>query len=136
VWTPSSVPERCHADLDLVIPESAVPAARWALTAAGFTVLRDWIPTALTMRHEDGREVDLHTMTPTEDGGGDQHLFPPQPPFHYDAPTPGVINLTQVTCVDAATPLRAHVGYEPRPEDHADVAALVSLFRLPLPPGY
>lgn len=127
---------RPHADLDIVIPESAVPAAREVLTAGGFTVLRDWLPTALAMRHADGREVDLHPITPTEDGGGDQQLFPPDPPFHYDAPATGVINGTRVTCVDAATQLLAHTGYEPQPEDHADVAALVARFRLPLPSGY
>lgn len=127
---------RPHADLDIVIPESAVPAAREALTAAGFSVLRDWLPTALAMRHEDGREVDLHPVTPTEDGGGDQQLPPPEPPFHYDAPTTGVISGTQVTCVDAATQLRAHTRYEPQPEDHADVEALSIRFCLRLPPGY
>jgi lincosamide nucleotidyltransferase A/C/D/E len=127
---------RPHADLDIVIPESAVPAAQEALTAVGFTDLRNWLPTALAMRHADGREVDLHPITPTEDGGGNQRLFPPEPPFHYDAPTTGVINRTQVTCVDAATQLRAHVGYDPQPEDHADVAALATRFRLPLPPEY
>ena len=71
---------RPHADLDIVIPESAVTTAREALTAAGFTVLRNWLPTALAMRHEDGREVDLPSATPTEDGGGDQRLIPPEPP--------------------------------------------------------
>lgn len=127
---------RFHADLDVLIPDFAVPAAQEALTAAGFTVLRNWLPAALAMRHEDGREVDLHPITPTEDGGGDQQLFPPEPPFHYNAPMTGFINGTQVACVDAATQWRAHVGYEPQPEDHADVAALVARFRLPLPPGY
>jgi lincosamide nucleotidyltransferase A/C/D/E len=127
---------RPHADLDIVIPQSAVPTARGALTAAGFIVLRDWLPTALAMRHEDGREVDLHAITPTEDGGGDQQLLPPEPPFHYDAPTTGVVSGTHVTCVDAATQLRAHTGYDPQPEDRADVAALVTRFRLPLPAGY
>lgn len=81
-----------------------------------------------------GRSIS--TITPTADDGGDQQLFPPEPPFHYDAPTRGVINGTQVTCVDAVTQLRAHIGYEAQPEDHADVAALVALFRLPLPPGF
>lgn len=76
------------------------------------------------MRHEDGREVDLPPITPSEDGGGDRELFPPEPPFHYDAPTTGVINGTHVTGVDAATQLRAHVGYQSQPEDRADVAAL------------
>lgn len=126
---------RPHADLDVVIPESAVPCAREALTVAGFAVLRDWLPTALAMRHEDGREVDLHPITPTQDGGGDQRLFLPGPPFHYDVPTTGIISGTQVTCVDAATQLRAHTGYEPQPEDQADVAALVTRFRLPPPAG-
>jgi lincosamide nucleotidyltransferase A/C/D/E len=127
---------RPHADLDIVVSESAVPAAREALTAAGFTLLRDWLPTALAMRHEDGREVDFHLITPAEDGGGSQQLFPPEPPFHYNAPTTGIIYGTQVTCVDAVTQLRAHVGYEPQAEDHADVAALATRFHLPLPPGY
>lgn len=127
---------RPHADLDIVIPTSAVSTAREVLSAAGFTVVRDWLPTAIAMRHEDGREVDLHPVTPTEDGGGDQQLLPPEPPFHYDAPTTGVIGGTQVACVDAATQLRAHLGYEPEPEDHADVEALATRFCLPLPPGY
>ena len=131
-----SYQSRPHADLDIVIPESEVATAREALTAAGFTVLRDWLPTALAMRHGDGREVDLHPVTPTEDGGGDQQLFPPEPPFHYDAPTTGLIDGTPVTCVDAATQLRAHMGYEPQPEDRADVEALAARFRLPVPPGY
>lgn len=127
---------RPHADLDVVIPETALAAARAALTDAGFIVLRDWLPTSLAMRHADGREVDLHPVTPSGDGGGDQALFPPDPPFHYGAPTTGVIDGTPVTCVDAATQLRAHLGYEPQPEDRADVEALVSRFRLPRPPGY
>ena len=127
---------RPHADLDVVITHDTVPAVREALTAAGFTVLRDWLPTALAMRHPDGREVDLHPVTPTPDGGGDQQLFPPEPPFHYDAPTTGVLDGVEVVCVDAATQLRAHLGYEPQPEDRADVAAIAAHFGLPLPPGY
>jgi lincosamide nucleotidyltransferase A/C/D/E len=127
---------RPHADLDIVILKSAVSTAREVLTAVGFTVLRDWLPTALTMRHEDGREVDLHPVTPSEDGGGDLQLPPPEPSFYYDAPTTGVIDGTQVTCVDAATQLRAHLGYAAQPEDHADVAALATRFCLPLPPGH
>lgn len=127
---------RPHADLDIVIPKSSVSTAGEVLSAAGFTVLRDWLPIALAMRHEDGREVDLHPVTPTEDGGGDQQLLPSEPAFHYDAPTTGVIDGTQVTCVDASTQLRADLGYESQPEDHADVEALATRFCLPLPPGY
>jgi lincosamide nucleotidyltransferase A/C/D/E len=101
---------RPHSDLDIVIPKSAVSTAREMLAAAGFTVLGECLPTALAMRHEDGREIDLHPVTPAEDGGGDQQLLPPEPPFHYDGPRTGVFDRTQVTCVDAATQLRAHLG--------------------------
>lgn len=65
-----------HADLDLVILESEVPAALKALNAVGFVVLRDWLPTSLAVRHEDGREVDLHPITPTADGGWEPATVP------------------------------------------------------------
>lgn len=77
---------RPHADLDVVVLVADVPRARRLLAEAGFAVLREWLPTALAMRHPDGREVDLHPVTPTADGGGDQELFAPDPPFHYGPP--------------------------------------------------
>ena len=127
---------RPHADLDVVISATDVPLGQQVLSDAGFTVLRAWLPTALAMRHPDGREVDLHPVTPTDDGGGDQQLFPPNPPFHYGPPVTGLLHGVQVLCVSAETQLRAHLGYEPQPEDRADVLALATRFGLPVPEGY
>lgn len=127
---------RPHADLDVVVPVADVPLLRQLLADGGFAVLRDWLPTALAVRHPDGREVDLHPVTPTADGGGDQELFAPDPPFHYGPPVTGHLGGEQVLCVSAETQLRAHVGYEPQPEDRADVHAIAERFGLPLPQGY
>ncbi|MEH3078052.1 MAG: hypothetical protein PGN11_15540 [Quadrisphaera sp.] len=41
-----------------------------------------------------------------------------------------------MACVSAESQLRAHQGYEPQPEDRADVLALATRFGLPLPAGY
>ncbi|WP_170131694.1 nucleotidyltransferase domain-containing protein [Quadrisphaera granulorum] len=127
---------RPHADLDIVLPATHLARAREVLSGAGFVALREWLPTALAMRHPDGREVDLHPVTPTADGGGDQELFAPDPPFHYGPPTTGFLDGQGVPCVSAETQLRAHMGYEPQPEDRADVVALAARFALPRPEGY
>ena len=41
----------------------------------GFAVTKDWLPTAIAFRHSDGREIDLHPIEPTPDGGGPPLLF-------------------------------------------------------------
>lgn len=127
---------RPHADLDVVLSCDDVPRARQLLADAGFVVLREWLPTALAVRHPDGREVDLHPVAPTDDGGGDQALPAPGPPFHYGPPATGLLDGVEVVCVSAESQLRAHEGYEPQPEDRADVLALATRFGLPLPEGY
>ncbi|TXR56801.1 nucleotidyltransferase domain-containing protein [Quadrisphaera setariae] len=127
---------RPHADLDVVVLVADVPRARELLAEAGFAILREWLPTALAVRHPDGREVDLHPVTPTADGGGDQELFAPDPPFHYGPPSTGHLDGVEVACVSAESQLRAHQGYEPQPEDRADVLALATRFGLPLPEAY
>ena len=129
---------RPHGDLDLVIPAADVVAAHAALTGAGFTVTRDLLPTAIAYVHQDGREVDLHPVRPTPDGGGDQDLSGDQNlvtdrPFHYGPPIDGWIAGAQVLCVDGETQLRAHSGYVPDAEDLADVAALVEHLGSDLP---
>jgi len=88
---------RQHGDLDLVLPAGAVPAVRSLLVEAGFDVIRDSLPTALAVRHPDGREVDLHPIDPTPDGGGDQ-VQPDGRRWHYDPPLIGVIGRRDVLC--------------------------------------
>ena len=63
---------RAHADVDLVVSRADLDRVRLRLTRQGYVVLRDWLPVSLALRHADGREVDLHPIDPTPEGGGDQ----------------------------------------------------------------
>jgi lincosamide nucleotidyltransferase A/C/D/E len=126
---------REHDDLDLTVPAGSVPAARAFLEAAGFATLRDWLPVALALRDPSGREVDLHPLAPSRDGGGDQ-AQPKGPPFHYGPPAGGRIAGRPVRCVAAETQLRAHLGYPPTAKDQRDVRLLVERFGLEPPPPY
>ncbi|HEX5115814.1 MAG TPA: hypothetical protein VFW65_11510 [Pseudonocardiaceae bacterium] len=125
---------RDHADLDLVVVD--VRLARSALVGGGFRhVLRDWLPTALALADDAGREVDLHPVIPTSDGGGDQ-VLPGGSSFHYPAPVAGVIGGRAVSCVDAATQITCHLGYSPQDKDFADVRRLAGRFGISLPEPY
>ena len=132
---------RTHADLDLVLAADDVDAARALLDGAGFLVLHDLLPTAIAYGHPAGREVDLHPVTPTPDGGGDQDLTraglgEDPPTFHYGPPVRGSIAGTPVCCVDGAGQLRAHSGYAPKDKDRADVALLAAHLQLDPPEEY
>ncbi|MPY92992.1 MAG: amino acid transporter [Acidimicrobiia bacterium] len=127
---------RRHADVDLVVPAGAVPRLRALLEAEGFEVIRDWLPAALAFRRHDGREVDLHPVELTEDGGGDQVQLDGVERWHYAAPVRGVVAGQAVLCCSLETQLRAHVGYEPDADDIADMKALAQRFGCELPPPY
>ncbi|MFB7496503.1 nucleotidyltransferase domain-containing protein [Streptomyces sp. NPDC056161] len=117
---------RPHSDLDLVVLRTELDTIRAALAAAGFTrVLRDVLPTALALADQAGREVDLHPVDATEDGGGDQ-VLPDGGTFHYPAPVPGRIGGHTVLCVDTDTQLRAHQGYPLTDKDRGDIARLTA----------
>jgi lincosamide nucleotidyltransferase A/C/D/E len=127
---------RAHSDVDLVVPLPAADAALAALAAAGYArVLRDWRPTVAAVADERGREVDLHLVRPTPDGGGDQAL-PDGGSFHYPPPVAGTVGGRAVRCVDARTQLRAHLGYPPTAKDRADMGLLRDRLGVDLVPPY
>ena len=127
---------RKHADLDLVVPLAELDLVRHVLGEAGFcTVLRDWLPTALALADGDGREIDLHPVARTDDGGGDQSQLDGGN-FHYPPPVEGVIGGRRVRCVDALTQVRCHLGYEPCDKDRRDMALLAESCGVELPPPY
>ena len=125
---------REHSDVDLVLDDAALGAAVAMLEADGYVRLREDLPASVAYRHpETGAEVDLHPLRLTPDGGGDQHYADGRPPWHYGAPVTGRVAGREVPCCDLGTQLRAHVGYEPRDVDRADVAALAARFGVPSP---
>jgi len=127
---------RNHSDLDLVVLLSEISPARSVLANSGYhVVLRDWLPTALALADDEGREVDLHPITPTPDGGGNQTL-PDGDTFHYPPPATGVIGGRVVPCVDPATQVHCHLGYEPSARDRQDMLHLRNRFGVDLPYPY
>lgn len=123
---------RTHGDLDVVLPRSEVDRVRAILASRGFVVVRDWLPTSLALRDGQGREVDLHPVDLTSDGGGDQ-VLPDGAAWHYAPPVVGSINGRMVCCSSAEDQLLMHQGYEPRPVDFADVRRIAARFGLPVP---
>lgn len=124
---------RPHSDLDLVIPRPELDDVRALLEGRGFAVIRDWLPTSLAFRDEQGRQVDLHPVDPTADGGGDQVL--PEGTWHYAPPAAGSIGGRAIRCAPAEDQVAMHLGYEPRGTDIEDVRRLVERFDLTMPPA-
>jgi lincosamide nucleotidyltransferase A/C/D/E len=127
---------RSHSDLDLALHASSVATSRSVLEREGFEISRDWLPTALSFRHHDGREVDLHPITPTPGGGGDQIQLDGVTRWHYDPPVKGTIGGIEVQCCPVTTQLRAHLGYEPGATDYVDMRLLRDHLGAELPPLY
>ena len=110
---------RPHGDADLVVHRAQLGRVQAVLHERGYAVLRDWLPMAIAFRDGDGREVDLHPVDPTPDGGGDQVLTTSRPPssWHYGPPVTGAVGGRPVRCCSAVEQLAMREGYEPRAVD-------------------
>lgn len=126
---------REHSDLDLVVDRSGLDRVTGHLEERGYRAIRDWRPTSLALRDPAGREVDLHPVDLTEDGGGDQAL-PDGSTWHYSAPVEGTIAGRTLPCASPEDQLLMHLGYEPRPVDFVDVRRIVDRFNVPVPPPF
>lgn len=120
---------RVHSDLDLVLPRGRLDRVRRLLASRGYSVVRDWLPMTLALRDDRGREVDLHPVDLTVDGGGTQVLLDGRS-WHYAPPVEGSIQGRAVRCATAEDQLLMRQGYEPRPVDFADVRRLADRFGL------
>lgn len=130
------VQTRPHSDLDLVIARSQLDAAREVLGAMEYTVLRDWLPNAIAFADAGGRQVDLHPVDPTPDGGGDQIQLDGRNRWHYSPPVRGVIGGQAVLCCPVRDQVLCHLGYPPRDTDFEDMRRLAERFSLTLPEPY
>ncbi|WP_218825778.1 nucleotidyltransferase domain-containing protein [Streptosporangium subroseum] len=124
---------REHSDLDLVILLPQVEAVRMVLGRLGYDrLLRDWLPVAIAVADARGREIDLHPITPAPDGGGTQ-AQPDGSSFYYPPPVRGMIKGRPVSCADALTQVRCHLGYQPSEKDHQDMRRLHAATGVELP---
>ncbi len=120
---------RAHSDLDLVVPRADLPRVTTVLVARGYSAIRDWLPTSGVFRDAGGREVDLHPVDRTPDGGGDQ-VLQDGTTWHYAPPVHGSIAGRTLRYASAEDQVLMHQGYEPRPVDLADVRRLRERFGL------
>jgi lincosamide nucleotidyltransferase A/C/D/E len=126
---------REHSDLDLVVGRSDVDRVMGYLEHHGYGAIRDWLPTSIAFRDQACREVDLHPVDLTADGGGRQVLQDGST-WHYSAPVEGAIAGRTVRCASPRDQLMMHLGYNPRPVDFVDVRRIGDRFDLPLPPPF
>jgi lincosamide nucleotidyltransferase A/C/D/E len=120
---------RHHEDLDLVVALQAVSVIKSALAPLGYSVAEDHLPVRLVMRDAGGAQLDFHTVTFDEQGGGVQ----PQPPEGF---VRGQIARAEVSCISAEVQVLCHLGYEPTSKDAHDVLLLCRHFDLPIPSPY
>ena len=126
---------REHSDLDVVVGRSDLDRVMAHLQHHGYEVIRDWRPTSIAFRDKSGREVDLHPVDVTVDGGGEQ-VLQDGATWHYSAPVDGVLAGHAVRCAPPRDQLLMHLGYDPRPVDFADVRRIAERFGLPVPPQF
>lgn len=128
---------RCHEDLDLVVGIGDLHAIESALRPLGFSIAEDHLPVRFVMRDANQSQLDFHTVSFDEQGGGIQ----PQPgggSFRYppEGFVHGQIAGRQVSCVSAQVQVLCHLGYEPTSKDAHDVLLLCRHFDLAVPPPY
>lgn len=123
---------RRHSDLDLVVSRPALERVGDLLRSRGHDVIRDWRPTSVAFRDAHGREVDLHPVDLTADGGGDQQLAGGHS-WHYSPPVTGSIAGEPVPCAPVEDQLAMHLGYDLRPVDVDDLQHLAEKYGLTLP---
>jgi lincosamide nucleotidyltransferase A/C/D/E len=110
---------RRHRDLDLVVPSDAdAEAVIDALASIGYRRVEGetpgggWMPILLVTRNPRGRTVDILPVAKVAESG---------------ATTTGRIGGRTVTCLSPAIQSLFHSGYDQRPVDQRDLAALRAL---------
>lgn len=128
---------RPHEDLDVVVALGDVERICSALDEVGFFLAEDHLPVRFVLRNAAGEQLDFHTVTFDEQGGGIQ----PQPgggSFRYppEGFVRGVIGGQEVSCISAPVQVLCHLGYAPTSKDAHDVLALCREFGLAVPRAY
>lgn len=125
---------REHEDLDLVVPLNKVDEIQEVLGKIGFSVFADELPTRFVLQDSKNRQIDFHTVTFDQTGGGLQKL---QDGRSYRYPLEGFngigfINAQQVKCLTPEVQAECHYGYQPDNNDKHDMKLLHEHFGIEL----
>lgn len=125
---------RVHDDLDVAIPHAQVKALRRLLGGLNFAEQPrpDSWECNFVLAHPDGRRIDVHSYTLDGDGRNIGGI-----PYAAENLTGiGHIDGHEVRCIEPASLVRFHTGYEPDANDAHDVFLLCRQFGLALPSEY
>jgi lincosamide nucleotidyltransferase A/C/D/E len=125
---------RVHDDLDVVVALDTVEAIQQTLGEQGFAVTDDELPTRFVMIDVRGREIDFHTVTFDDEGGGVQELQNGNS-YRYSPEgfnSTGEINGRKLRCLTAEVQAECHYGYEPDDKDRHDMNLLHEHFGIKL----
>jgi lincosamide nucleotidyltransferase A/C/D/E len=132
---------REHADLDLVVAQDTLSAARSALTTLGYRhdrTIQPGLPARMVLLDPEGRQIDLHPVVFDVHGNGWQPLgngawgsYPAE-----GLTGSGFVGGRRVRCLTPELQIRHHLGYPPDSHDRHDLGLLAHHFGLALPPGY
>lgn len=119
---------RHHADLDVIIAEDTLPAARCALVAAGYDELEEgvaagpYMPVRVVARDPAGHTVDLLPLH--LERLGSQAASAPAPFASPQPATIGHIRDRPVRCLSAGLQWKFHQGYPVGSHDRHDLPQL------------
>ncbi len=132
---------REHADLDLVVAQSALLAAQAALHTLGYrhdAAIEPGLPARMVLFDSGQGQIDLHPVVLDAQGNGWQPLgagaWGSYPAGGLTGC--GLIIGRRVRCLTPELQLRHHLGYAPSANDRHDLRLLAQHFGLALPPDY
>lgn len=125
---------RQHDDLDVVVELKKVETIKEELGKQGFVIAEDELPTRFVLKDAKGRQIDFHTVTFDEEGGGIQRLqngntyrYPPE-----GFTGTGKVDGHELRCLTAEVQAECHYGYEPDDKDTHDMQLLHQVFGIRL----
>jgi lincosamide nucleotidyltransferase A/C/D/E len=115
--------------LALDVTNASLDQALAVLHGIGYKIETDWRPARVELAAQDEHWVDLHPVAFDEQGTGWQANVGDLPPFRYppEAFVRGLVGGAAVGCLSVEQQLLFHTGYQPRPQDLADIALLRKL---------
>jgi len=130
---------RAHADLDLIVRVTDVPAMREALAGDGFDLDRGETHSNFVLRDGAGREIDVHPVVFDAQGdgvyrmeNGDDWVFPAEGFSGH-----GLVEAREVRCLSADVQMLCHAtGYTPGETDVHDMRLLSARLGTALLPPY